>query len=86
MKTGNPNSYPFDSYSTLIRTTAYILPTNNGLPFTIFTLGAVQGFIYKTTFESLSDDGSDVIVSFNIQRSATTRIFAAIVFLRECAR
>ena len=85
MKIGNPNSYPFDSYDTSIDIMASILPTNDGLPLTVFTLGAVQGFIYSTQFQG-SDDGSEVSISFHIQRSTTTRLFAAIVFLRECDR
>ena len=85
MKLGNPNSYPFDSYQTFIVIMASILPDNDDLPLTVFTLGAVQGFTYTTQFQGTSE-GSVVVVSFDIRRSATTRIFAAIIFIRECAR
>ena len=85
MKTGNPNNYPFDSYDTFMSITALILATNDSLPLTVYTQGAVQGFTYTTHFQGF-DDGSKVDITFNIQRSATTRLFAAVVFLREFAR
>jgi len=78
---GNPNSYPFDSYSALLPITASIQSTGEGLPLTVYTQGAVQGFTTSTTFAEGSDDGSRVLVTFTIQRSNTTRLFAAIVFL-----
>jgi len=79
--TGIPNNYPFDTYTAIIFTTASILSTNGGLPQTVFTVGAVQGFVYKTQFQGYADDGSTVAVTFNIQRSTTTQLFAAILFL-----
>lgn len=85
MQSGNPNSYPFDSYDTEITISASVLSTDDGLPLTMFVEGAVQGFVYTTHFQG-SSDGSAVTVSFNVQRSTTTRIFVAIVFLREYAR
>jgi len=83
---GNPNNYPFDSYSAFIDIETSILPfngnlTNNGLlPLTVFTLGALQGFTYTPQFQG-NDDGSQLFITFTIQRSTTTRVFAVIVFL-----
>jgi len=79
--TGIPNNYPFDTYTTAIITTALILPSTDDLAQTVYTVGAVQGFVYKTQFQGLIDDGSTVTVTFNIERSTTTRLFAVILFL-----
>jgi len=76
---GNPNSYPFDLYDASIDIQVSILP-NGFLPLVVFSQGAVQGFTYTTNFQS-SSDGSEVSIDFYVQRSTTTRVFAAIVFL-----
>jgi len=85
MKPGNPNNYPFDLYNTSIFIQA-LIPPNQSLPLLVFTQGAVQGSIYTTQFQGLtndsgSDDGSAVSVNFYIRRSTTTRVFAVIIFL-----
>ena len=85
MKDGNPNSYPFDSYQAQIEIEA----TSDGsdIPLTVFVEGSLQGFVYTTQFNGSSNvDGSDVVITFEIRRNTTTRLFAAIIFLRECAR
>ena len=68
MKTGNPNSYPFDSYDASFFISTSILSSNDSLPLTMFTIGAVQDFTYTTQFQGISDDGSAVSISFHIQR------------------
>jgi hypothetical protein len=85
MKPGNPNNYPFDSYDASIFINASILPTNDDLPLTLFIIGDVEGFTYTTQFQS-NDGGSPIEITFDIRRNTTSRIFAAIFFLRECAR
>jgi len=77
---GNPNSYPFDSYSVLFPISASIISTGESIPLTLYIQGAVQGFTTSTTFQGVND-GSRVLVTFTVQRSSTTQLFAAIVFL-----
>jgi Domain of unknown function (DUF4436) len=91
MKVGNPNSYPFDSYQATIEIAAFSSNVS-GVPLTVFVYGAVQGFVYTPQINATVDgyngfnDGSDVQITFNVQRNTTTRLFAAIIFLREYAR
>jgi hypothetical protein len=86
MKPGNPNSFPFDVYEATLLLSSSI-QQGDSLPLTIFTLGDVQGFIYTVAFQSSSGASpGPVIVTFDFQRSATTKIFAAVIFIRECAR
>jgi hypothetical protein len=87
IKPGNPNSYPFDLYEGIITIDTSISPLEDDLPITMFVLGDVQGFTYTAHFQSLGDfDGSLVQITFDFQRSATTQVFAIVIFLRECAR
>jgi len=78
---GVPNSYPFDSYQSQIEISTF----NNGsvVPLTVFVYGSVQGFVYTTHFDngSASNDGTDVIITFDVRRNTITRLFAAITFL-----
>jgi len=79
---GNPNTYPFDSYEAQIQ----IVASSNGtdIPLTVFVEGSLQGFIYTTDFNGSIDgstDGSDVLITFEVRRNTTTRLFAAIIFL-----
>jgi hypothetical protein len=83
MKPGDPNSYPFDTYDASILINASILPTDDDLPLTVFVLGDVQGFAYTTQFQS-NDGESPIEIDFVVRRSATTQVFAVVVFLREC--
>jgi len=78
---GNPNNYPFDWYNATLFINAGSIQTDQGLPLVVFTQGAVQGFIYTTQFQSFAEDGSAVSISFVVQRSTTTRVFAIIIFL-----
>jgi len=76
---GNPNSYPFDSYQAEIEIAA-LTKGSVPVPLTVFVEGSIQGFVYSTNFNG-SVDGSDVVITFDIQRNTTTRLFAAIIFL-----
>jgi len=79
---GNPNNFPFDTYEATLFLSASILPSGNDLPLTIFIIGDVQGFIYTTQFQSLgNNDGSSIQMTVDIQRSATTKIFAVVIFI-----
>jgi len=78
---GNPNNYPFDSYQAYTIITAFIPSTNTDISLTVYVQSATQGFTYTTLFQPVSDDGSTVLIGFDIRRSATSRTFAAIVFL-----
>ena len=84
MKPGNPNNYPFDWYDANIDMVALTPEINNTILFTAEIQGAVQGFTYTTQFQA--SGGSELLIGINIRRSTTTKIFAFIVFLRECAR
>jgi hypothetical protein len=87
MKPGNPNNFPFDVYEAALFISPSILPSGDDLPLTMFIIGDVQGFTYTTTFESLNNDGaSPILVTFDFQRSATTKVFAVVIFIRECAK
>jgi len=48
---------------------------------TVYVQGAVQGFLVDSSFQGLSDDGSRVKVTLTVRRSATSKAFAAIIFL-----
>ena len=87
MKDGNPNSYPFDTYTGFLTIAAATLQSGDPIPLTIYSTGAVQGFISKVDFQAQQDgddyDGSIVQLTFTIRRSNTTRLFSAIIFIRE---
>jgi len=82
---GNPNSYPFDTYTGSLLISAAVLQSGQPIPLTIYTVGAVQGFTSTTKFQGLSDgtqvDGSTVELTFVFRRSNTTRLFSAIIFI-----
>jgi Domain of unknown function (DUF4436) len=90
MKVGNPNSYPFDSYLAQISISAAFSSNGSGVPLLVYVFGAVQGFVYTADFNdsSVTDSGLDGLITFNVtvRRNTTTRLFAAIIFLREYAR
>jgi len=82
---GNPNSYPFDTYTGFLVLQAAVLQSGDPIPFTIYSTGAVQGFTSKTEFQVLQDgadlDGSVVQLTYVVRRSNTTRLFSAIIFI-----
>jgi hypothetical protein len=92
MKDGNPNSYPFDTYTGVLVISAAVQQSGEPIPLTIYTIGAVQGFTSTTKFQGIPDgnstevDGSLVVLTFVFRRSNTTRLFSAIIFIREYSR
>jgi len=84
--TGNPNSYPFDTYTGVLVIEAAVQQSGQPIPLTIYTIGAVQGFTSTTKFQGLPGDGNQVDgsvveLTFEFRRSNTTRLFSAISFL-----
>jgi hypothetical protein len=84
-KEGDVNSFPFDKYTVDYTISAYTSPTKKSygtpMPNTVYVQGAVQGFLVDSLFQGLSDDGSRVKVTLTVRRSATSKAFAAIIFL-----
>jgi hypothetical protein len=82
---GNPNSYPFDTYTGFLVIQAAVLQSGDPIPLTIYTTGAVQGFTTNTDFQVLQDgpdfDGSVVQLTYQVRRSNITRLFSAIIFI-----
>ncbi|KAJ3414125.1 hypothetical protein HDV05_007069 [Chytridiales sp. JEL 0842] len=87
LATGNPDNYPFETYtSNLLQVASTTLPprssTPQRLPLQIFLVGALQGFKIET-LELLdrSDNGDGTLLSLQIEikRSRTTRLFSMFV-------
>jgi len=85
---GDVNGYPFDVYTVDYYIGAYTSPSTTGygtpLPMIILTQGAIQGFIVDTDLQPAlpnGSDGSQVLVTFTVRRSTTTKTFAIIIFM-----
>jgi hypothetical protein len=53
----------------------------NPLHNTVYVQGTVQGFNVESSFQGLTDDGSQLQIKFTVRRSGVSKAFVVIIFL-----